>query len=38
VVSVQFATIVPMTDAGIARGNISRDAYAAAAARRTQFD
>jgi hypothetical protein len=38
VVSVQYATIVPMTDAEIARDNVSRDAYAAVAARRTQFD
>jgi hypothetical protein len=38
VVSAQYATIVPMTDADIARDNISRDAYAAVAARRTQFD
>jgi hypothetical protein len=38
VVSVRYATIVPMTDADIARDNISRDAYAAVAARRTQFD
>jgi hypothetical protein len=37
-VSVQYATIVPMTDADIARDNVSRDAYAAIAARRTQFD
>jgi hypothetical protein len=38
VVSVQYATIVPMTDADIARDNLSREAYAAVAARRTQFD
>jgi hypothetical protein len=37
VVSVRHATIVPMTDADIARENVSRDAYAVAA-RRTQFD
>jgi hypothetical protein len=38
VVSVQYATIVRMTDADIARDNVSRDAYVAVAARRTQFD
>jgi hypothetical protein len=38
VVSVRYATIVPVTDADIARDNISREAYAAVAARRTQFD
>ena len=37
-VSVRYATIVPMTDADIARDNVSRDAYATIAARRTQFD
>ena len=37
-VSVQYATIVPMTDADIAGDNVSRDASAAVAARRTQSD
>jgi hypothetical protein len=37
-VSLQYAMVVLVTDTDISRGDISRDAYAAVAARRAHFD